>query len=518
MSRMKNLTRAMASGYAAMGANVLYTMGSVPLALTYLSKSEFGLWALVMQIGGYLSLIDLGMSSSLGRFLIDHKDTPSDGLYGGTIKTGLLVQAVQGLGVLLVGLILAWLLPGWLRVPSALSGAFFWLMCGQSLLTATGFPTRIFGQMLNAHQRIDMQNYGLVGSFLLSFVALWLGFAGGLGIYSLLLAGVVGSFVLTAITALACWRFGLLPRAGEWGRVTWARFRELFHYGANVFLIAVGTQLIISSQTVLISRTLGIDTAAVWSVMTKAFSLVCQLVWRAIGNAIPAFAEMQVRGENEHLRRRYRGFFIVVNVVAGLVAVLFAACNGPFIAVWTLGRMQWPVANDWLLAVWMILLTQVCCHNSLIICLKQVGRLKYVYFAEGCAFLLAALAVMPRWGIPGMLVCSIVTTATFTLSYGTFRMIRLLGIDWRQALLEWQMPLVRLLAALLPIAAVLAYALAGHEPLVKLAVILPSLGIVAFFVGLRLCVPKPLLVELSNRLPMPVGRWLQALAMTHRFS
>ena len=58
MSRIKNLARGLASGYAAMAANVLYTMGSVPLALSYLSKDEFGLWAVVSTIGGYLMLID----------------------------------------------------------------------------------------------------------------------------------------------------------------------------------------------------------------------------------------------------------------------------------------------------------------------------------------------------------------------------------------------------------------------------------------------------------------------------
>ena len=39
MSRLKNFTRSLLSGYAQIAVNVLYTLASVPLALHYLSKS-----------------------------------------------------------------------------------------------------------------------------------------------------------------------------------------------------------------------------------------------------------------------------------------------------------------------------------------------------------------------------------------------------------------------------------------------------------------------------------------------
>ena len=53
MSRLKKFTRSLLSGYVALGANIFYTLASVPLALHYLGKAEFGLWALVSQISGY---------------------------------------------------------------------------------------------------------------------------------------------------------------------------------------------------------------------------------------------------------------------------------------------------------------------------------------------------------------------------------------------------------------------------------------------------------------------------------
>src|SRR5207253_8274490 len=83
--------------------NSLYVLASVPLALHFLQKREFGLWVLAMQLTGYLQLIDFGMSASVSRHLIDHKDEPASGHYGSTIQTGALVLLTQGLLVLVGG-------------------------------------------------------------------------------------------------------------------------------------------------------------------------------------------------------------------------------------------------------------------------------------------------------------------------------------------------------------------------------------------------------------------------------
>ena len=53
MSRLRKFTRSLLAGYLMLGANIFYTLASVPLALHYLGKAEFGLWALVSQICGY---------------------------------------------------------------------------------------------------------------------------------------------------------------------------------------------------------------------------------------------------------------------------------------------------------------------------------------------------------------------------------------------------------------------------------------------------------------------------------
>ena len=125
MSRAKKFAHALLTSYLSIGVNILYTFASVPLALKYLTKPEFGLWALTLQITTFIALVDLGMGSSIARILIDHKDEKGSGHYGGAIKSGFLVGLAQGAITLVVGLSLVWFLADWLLVPEKLGQPFF---------------------------------------------------------------------------------------------------------------------------------------------------------------------------------------------------------------------------------------------------------------------------------------------------------------------------------------------------------------------------------------------------------
>ena len=508
MSRLKNFTRSLMSSYALLGVNILYTLGAVPLALHYLSKAEFGLWALTLQVAGYISLVDLGMSGSVSRILIDHKDDRASGRYGGVIQSGFWVGAAQGAIALAVGSILVWFLGAWLKVQPEFARTFFWLMFGQVLLTAATFATRMFNQLLYAWQRIDVGNYCGISQLAVGFAVLWLGFLWGWGVFSLL-AGAVASWIWgVGFNLIACCRLGLLPKAGEWGRPSRERFRELFNYGAEVFLITIGTQLIISSQTVLVSRQLGLEAAALWSVMTKAFTLVSQIVWKIASNAMPAFAEMHVRGEKERMWHRFRGLFLAVNAFAIFCGVQFAACNSPFVTLWTQGRFSWPVINNILLGLWLVVASQQSCCNSLIMCLKQIGSLKYIYLVEGLLFVGVSLVVLPFTGITGMLTCSLVATTMFTWLAGVWCIARLSGLGWKPLVWGWQKPGLWLLGMMTPVWLLAAWLLDDAPDWLRLTASGILLTAVGIWASLRFALPTDLVADMVGKLPASLRRFV----------
>ncbi|MDB6149628.1 MAG: polysaccharide biosynthesis protein, partial [Chthoniobacter sp.] len=454
MSRLKNFARGVVSGYVQMAANILFTMASVPLALHYLSKEEFGIWALVTQIAGYLALIDLGMAVSVGRILADYKDDRDGGSYGAVLKCGQIVFSLQAALIGAVSFALAPWLAELFAIGPTLRGDFIFLVRAQGFVTAFYFVTKVLSAPFWCHQRHDVTNYSAAAGFAFSFVVLWVGFACGFGIKSMLAGQAVALLVTTAWAGIAGRRLELFPRRGAWGEVDGKILRELLHFGRDIFLMAVGVQLLSASQLIIIARTLGLDAAATWAICSKTFTLAQQAVGRIYENSSAAFVEMAVRGEHERLKNRFRDIVALSASLAVVVGVVGAASNGAFVEIWTRGRVAWPLLNDVLMAATLVVFCVARCHTGNVAVDKQVRTMRFVHLFEGITFfVLAWLAALP-FGLPGIAAAGLVATALWSGVFGFARSRTYFRASLRE-LFGWLAPSARLAGLILPVAAVL---------------------------------------------------------------
>ena len=519
MSRFRRVIHGVASGYLLLAVTAVYALASVPVALHYLSKERFGLWTLMSAIAGYLSLVDVGMSSSVARLLIDHKDDPKKGNYGSLIKTGWLVLGVQGAVAFVAGFALSSWIAELLLIPQDLRADFIALLRWQSLGVGLSFGSRIFMQILNAHQRMDLSNYFMAGSLVMNFALLWGFFHIGCDVFSLAWASLLTTFGGAVICWAACFRLRLVPPAGAWGRASWSLFRELFAYGKDLFLVALGTQMILASQAMIITRQLGLESAATWNVGTRTFSLVAQAIWRIFDASAPALSEMMVRGERRLLRDRYRSIVVLTAAVSGFAAVTFALCNSTFVTVWTNHKIFWAPLNDLLLGVWMIVTSLLHCHNSVPLLAKNVGAMRYIYFIEGLVFIALAYLAAPVLGLPGIIASSVFCSSVFSGAYGVWRITKYFGFTYSEVALGWLGPMGRLLLLFSPLAALVALVGARlPEPWMTLAikaVIGGGLGACLFLrFGLTPSLQRELLERAPRRFNSILRRAFAAPALT----
>jgi O-antigen/teichoic acid export membrane protein len=505
MSRLKRAIHGVASSYILLAATAIYSLASVRVAWHYLDQERFGLWALMGSLVGYLSLIDAGMSNSAARLIIDHKDDRDGGHYGSLIKTGWLVSLVQGVIILATGLVFAHSFARLLAIPAELQSEFIHLMNLQCGVVALSFATRMFGLILSAHQRMDLGNYSGTLNLAVSFVTQWLFFHFGFGVISLAWAALCGTVTSVVCQWLACEVYKLFPNRGGWGRATWFHFKEIFAYGKDIFLVSVGTQLIMASQSIIITRLLGLKSAAAWSVGTKTFNLISQAIWRVWDMSGSAFAEMVVRGEIARLRERYRAVLILTASLSGFAAVSFVLCNSLFIPLWLNSDIMWPVTNDVLLGFWMIVMAVLHCHNSFVLLTKQIGFMRWVYFVEGMVFVTLALLVARAGGLPAIIACSIACSTLFSGAYGVWRISRYFNFSLREVGWDWFRPMDRILLLYLPLATLAWWALLPLSALPRLGLhVLVSL-VVGGFLFLRFGLSSDFQREILSRAPKTFG-------------
>ena len=479
MSRLKRFTHSLASGYLSLGVNVVYTLASVPLALYYLSRAEFGLWAVVMQLALNLQLlVDLGMSGAVSRILIDHKDEKTATGYGTVIQTGVLAMLVQGGLVALIGGVASLWLPQWMNVAPEFWRVFRVLMLWQCAFLGMSFAVRIFPFILQAHQRYDILNYACVGGFVVNLLALWAGFHWNLGLFSMLVASAANLIFFNLYCLIAVWHLRLLPARGCWGRASYRAFREIFSYANNLFLMSVGQVLISVSQVPVIGALLGMEAAAVWSVATKVFMLAQQMITRIFEFSVAAFAEMMVRGERERLQSRFRDMTALTAATGGLVCLMVAVCNRGFLALWTHHRIAWAGQNDLLMALFIIVGAITRCHIGLAGQTKQIRAMKYIYLVEGGVFIVLSLALAQWLGLAGIILGGMVSNLLCSGLYGLHRTTGYFQISAREVLGVWLAAPARMFLMVLAAAGALWFATRNLQPVAQFVVNAAALGLV----------------------------------------
>jgi O-antigen/teichoic acid export membrane protein len=397
-------------------------MLSIPIALRYLSVEEFGLFVLLIQVGAYFTLIEIGISSASARILVDYKDTPNDGRYGSVILTGFCVLALQGLIIVAIGIMAApWIITA-IGVPTDFTKVATFLLQWLAITSALGLAFRMLGAVLYANKRLDLIHAITGANMLFGLIVLFVILESGGGLQGLVWLFAAQTIVAILLPALACVNLGLLPAPGQWGRPTSERFREIFGFGKDIFLVNVGNQLLEASQLIIVTRTMGLTAAAIWSVSTKLFGLVYQLVTKIEGTAIVFFAEMMVRGEVDRLAARFRQVYQFTAGVAVVSLAFVVAINKEFVSLWADPSLAWSTTLSALTAALVYLNALTRCSGDLIIFTKKLGLFRYVYFIEAIVFIALAMLLSGKLGFFGILGPSLLCLVLFRATYTTSRM------------------------------------------------------------------------------------------------
>jgi len=436
--RTRRFLLGLGSSYLLTATNLVYTLVSVPLALHFLPKDQFGLWALVTQIALYLNLLDLGMQSSASRIFINFKDNKTNSEYGSLVKTSFLIFCVQSIVVAIFGFALLPHIPHWFGFSNEISKYFFFLLGSQIALLALGFATRTFGCLLHAHQQYIWSNVGGAIGQLLGLASLALSFHLGYGLFSLVTASLVAFLSNNCVQVLGCLKLNLLPASGSWGPFQLIKVKILFDFAKDTFLMSLGWQLISATPIILISKVIGLEAAATWSVGTKLFTLFQQIIWKILDNSTGGFAEMFVRSEYQLLRVRFFEITSLTAFLSPIFAGLLIVCNSPFVSLWTSGKISWPILYNIPLALLLVSYSVGRCYGSLPSITMGIGFARYVYFLDGLLFCVIGSFILPRTDLVGLITLALVLDLTLPGFYGILRTKRLFSLTgWEIFKLTW---------------------------------------------------------------------------------
>ena len=309
--------------------------------LAELGEIKYGVWVLIGSIFQYRRLLDMGMNSSIDRYIPVNLARRDDNAIQRVVSTSVFFFAALAVVLALLTLLLYDNIGTWFSIAPEVVGPAGGLVLVVGFSFALAMPLQVSSALLCGLQRYDILNLTELLMLLLRTVLVIVLLQQGCGLLTL---GMVfgGSEILVKVVQFVfAWK--LLPKVSiSFRNVDLPLLKEMLAYGVNTCLYTTGGLLILKATDLVIAIFIGTAEVSQFSVAAAGIFLLAQLL-RAFTTAIkPAVSDLDARQEHSHVReisflmQKYSLLLIVP------AACFFIVMGNEFLQVWVGGKFQDP--------------------------------------------------------------------------------------------------------------------------------------------------------------------------------
>lgn len=339
MTRIRNVTRSIASNWAGLAINIAISFFLSPFVVNKLGSVYYGIWAVAMQFTGYLYLLDFGVRESVIRYTSKYTARGQQTRLSHVLTTALLTYVpITALCLVAVG-VCAWAAPYAFDIERQHWAEARWAIVFVGLTIAQTFLLNVFVGILHGLNRFDVANvlntaFAVVRAGL---VVLLLSKGGGLVALAAIQFGVsLASGLISAAYALRLlrragmgWRFGI-PDA--------RRFRALssrvFGYGFYVLLNNLGQKLIFTSDVIVIGLLLPIASVTPYAIATSLIEYLRSLFMATAQVFNPVASHLHATRQSADVESVLVGGAKLTVIVTLPIALTLAILGRDFVGLW----------------------------------------------------------------------------------------------------------------------------------------------------------------------------------------
>lgn len=396
-----DIVKNVGSSWFALGFNILVGIFLSPFILHRLGDTAFGLWVLIFSVTGYYGIFDLGIRSSIVRYVSKYTATHDIDEVSGLINTATFSYSCVGIVSMLFTLAGYVYIDRLFKIPPAFhsTARLLLLIVGSSV--ALGFPLGVFGGMLEGLQKFYVINWtnivfsGVIRALLIVF---FLGRGYGLLTIALITVclPVIASFVRGAVALRA------LPVKFGWTYVDRTSFRRMANYSGLTFITIIASRLRFKTDAVVIGTFLSSAAITYFYSGARLVDYAGELVDSLAQIFVPMSSQSDAAGDSNRLRQ----IFVVGNRACAFtifpITTIFVILGKSLIEVW-LGKKYvaqgYPVLMI-LIFPYTVMLMQ---HASprILLGVSKHGKLAAMTMLEGIANLVLSVLLVRPLGIEG---------------------------------------------------------------------------------------------------------------------
>ena len=371
-----------------------------PFILHRLGDAAFSVWVLVFSLTGYFGLLDLGIRSSIVRYVAKFRAVGDDDQLGRFLTTSFAFYLTVALAVLVLTAVGSVYLPALFRIPPELlrtARSLFWLA---GLSVALTFPLSVFAGVMEGLQKFSHVQLTFMFATILRGLAVIIALSQGGGL--LALAAITIGTNMFGYVILMWMVYQSLPLRLILRRPDPHVLRKMASYGAFAFLILIAERLRFQSDAIVIAAFLSSTAITFYSVASRLVEYSTYAVRSVAQIVTPMSSQLHATGD----RSRLRLLLIAGNRACALIvfplAVILVVCGRSIIEVWVGARYVSSYSILVLLIVPKSLYLAQSTSTRILLGMGRHRTLASVLLLEGVVNVVLSFLLAPRFGLIGV--------------------------------------------------------------------------------------------------------------------
>ena len=340
-------------GYVNMVASLLISLLYTPILLKHLGQSEYGLYALVASIIGYLSVLDMGFGNAMVRYVSKSKANP-DKLNEGKINgMFLLLYIIIGIVAFIVGFILI------ANISSIFAALTVEELAKARVImiilvctVAISFPLSVFDSYVLSSEKFKyIKILSLIKTLIVPLTMLPLLLLGHKAITMVLVTSGY-SLIFHLITIYYCFKKLNMKINFSVHNLDKVLLREIFVYSFFIFLNLIVDNIYTNTDQVILGNVAGTIADSIYAVAARVSNINTSFSTTISGLFFPRITKTL---EEENGSKKVSNIFIRVSriqlYIMALIMFGFIVFGKQFILLW--------VGNDYVSAYYILLLLMI---------------------------------------------------------------------------------------------------------------------------------------------------------------
>lgn len=412
------------------GIVILGVIGIVltPIMVHGLGNLYYGMWILAASIGDYSGLLDLGMRTTIFRFVAYYRGGNQRSALDQAFATGLAISTLAMLASLVAVFILSLVLPPFFHFTGENRRVFAILIILLGSHVAVAFPTQFLSSYLRGLERFDYYNLGLVVAGLLRGIVLIALIKMGFGIVP------VGVAAVTVGVISLGFHWILIKKADpelrvEAGHLTWVKTKEMLNYGFYSFVTNSGEMLRYYTDSIVIGRVLNVAMITPFGIATRLIDYFKTVSGGVSGPIMVRLSELSGAGHEESSRREFLRFTRFSMLICFFVGGLLILDGRLVVQIWMGNGFSesYPIMVV-LTVAYIVTFGQVPCQLIVFARGKHHRAISWWTLAEGVANLVLSIYWARTMGLVGVALGTAVPLMLSKLFIQPWYALRDLGI------------------------------------------------------------------------------------------